>query len=302
MNLKKLILLAFCFVFVTAENICAQGPSGGGRMGAEWIDPVKEAPSGTEYHLFPTPSRGANTEASYLIYLPESYRKNSTVHYPVIYWLHGGRGSQREGAWMVQQIDKAIKAGEMPEVIMVLVQGLPTVRYVDTKDGTRPVEQVIIKDLIPHIDSNYRTIPDRRSRAIEGMSMGGVGSLRLGFKYPELFGVVSALAPSITEMKDEPQEVQENFGFDEAYYSQNSPWTIVKNQANKIKDKTKIRLLVGDEDKLLTLVTSYHHLLDSLNIEHQFEVIVGAQHRYDQIISKATFKPFSFWKDAFKNK
>ena len=301
MNSIKLILLAFCFVFVTTENIFAQGPSGGGRIGTEWIDPVKEAPSGTEYHLFPTLSRGANTEASYLIYLPESYQRNSTVHYPVIYWLHGGRGSQREGAWMVEQIDKAIKSGEMPEVIVVLVQGLPTVRYVDTKDGTRPVEQVIIKDLIPHIDSNYRTIPDRRSRAIEGMSMGGFGSLRLGFKYPELFGVVSALAPSITEMKDEPQEVQENFGFDEAYYAQNSPWTIVKNEANKIKNKTKIRLLVGDEDKLLKLVTSYHQLLDSLKIEHQFEVIVGAQHRYDQIISKAKFKPFSFWKDAFKN-
>jgi enterochelin esterase-like enzyme len=300
MNSIKLSLLAFCFFFVNAESVCAQGPSGGGRMGIEWIDPIKESPSGTEYHLFSTPSRGANTEASYLIYLPDSYRKNSLVHYPVIYWLHGGRGSQREGAWMVEQIDKAIKAGEMPEVIVVLVQGLPTVRYVDTKDGTRPVEQVIIKDLIPHIDLTYRTIPDRKSRAIEGMSMGGFGSLRLGFKYPELFGVVSALAPSITKMKDEPQEVQENFGFDEAYYAQNSPWTIVKNQASKIKDNTKIRLLVGDEDKLLPLVTSYHKLLDSLKIEHQFEVIAGAQHRYDQIISKATFKPFSFWKDAFK--
>ena len=300
MNSIKLILLAFCFVFVYAESIFAQGPSGGGRMGAEWIDPVKEVPSGTEYHLFSTPSRGANTEASYLIYLPQSYGKNNLVHYPVIYWLHGGRGSQREGAWMVEQIDRAIKAGEMPEVIMVLVQGLPTVRYIDTKDGTRPVEQVIIKDLIPHIDSNYRTIPDRRSRDIEGMSMGGFGSLRLGFKYPELFGVVSALAPSITEMKDEPQEVQENFGFDETYYLQNSPWTIVKNHAIEIKGKTKIRLLVGDEDKLLPLVTNYHHLLDSLKIEHQFEVIAGAQHRYDQIISKANFKPFLFWKDAFK--
>ncbi len=299
MNSLKINLFAFCFFILFAESIYAQGPSGGGRMGTEWIDPVKEAPEGTEYHLFSTPSRDANTEASYLIYLPENYRKNSRVHYPVIYWLHGGHGSQREGAWMVEQIDKAIKAGEMPEVIMVLVQGLPTVRYVDTKDGTRPVEQVIIKDLIPHIDLNYRTIPDRRSRAIEGMSMGGFGSLRLGFKYPELFGVVSALAPSITEMKDEPQEVQENFGFDEAYYAQNSPWTIVKNQANEIKDKTKVRLLVGDADKLLPLVTSYHQLLDSLKIEHQFEVIDGAQHRYDQIISKATFKPFSFWKDAF---
>jgi esterase/lipase superfamily enzyme len=94
--------------------------------------------------------------------------------------------------------------------------------------------------------------------------------------------------------------VQENFGFDETYYSQNSPWIIVKKQVNKIKDKTKVRLLVGDEDKLLPLVTNYHRLLDSLKIEHQFKVIAGARHQYNQIISKATFNTFSFWKDAFK--
>jgi enterochelin esterase-like enzyme len=298
MNIKIYWFLSF--IFTICVDLYAQGPSGGGRTGLEWIDPVKDTPYGTEYHLFSSPSRGANTQASYLIYLPKSYKTNSQLRYPVIYWLHGGRGSQREGGWMVDQIDKAISVGKMPEVIIVLVQGLPTVRYVDTKDGTRPVEKVIIKDLIPHIDSAYRTINDRKSRAIEGMSMGGYGALRLGFKYPELFGVVSALAPSITEMKDEPDEVQENYGFDENYYDQNSPWTIVKEQSIKIKDSTKIRLLVGDQDKLLTLVTNYHKLMDSLQIIHQFEVIAGAQHRYDQIISKANFDTFTFWANVFK--
>jgi enterochelin esterase-like enzyme len=298
MNTKIYWLLSF--IFTICVDLYAQGPSGGGRTGLEWIDPVKDAPSGTEYHLFSSPSRGANTQASYLIYMPKSYKTNSQLRYPVIYWLHGGRGSQREGVWMVDQIDKAISAGKMPEVIIVLVQGLPTVRYVDTKDGTRPVEKVIIKDLIPHIDSAYRTINDRKSRAIEGMSMGGYGCLRLGFKYPELFGVVSALAPSITEMKDEPEEVQENYGFDENYYYQSNPWTIIKEQSIKIKDSTKIRLLVGDQDKLLPLVTNYHKLMDSLQIIHQFEVIAGAQHRYDQIISKANFDTFTFWARVFE--
>jgi enterochelin esterase-like enzyme len=295
-----LLLLVLLCTISAPTKIYAQGPSGGGRSGLEWIDPVTEAPAGTAYHLFPTPSRGPNTQASYLIYLPPSYKTSNSSRYPVIYWLHGGRGSQREGGWMIQQMDSAIKAGLMPEVIVVLVQGLPTVRYVDTKDGTRPVEKVIIHDLIPHIDSNFRTIQDRESRAIEGMSMGGFGALRLGFKYPGLFGIVSALAPSITEMKDEPEEVQENFGFDENYYEINGPWAIVKENAGIIRNNTKVRLLVGDKDKLMGPVTKYHLLLDSLGIQHQFEVIAGAQHMYNQIIIMAKFNTFSFWANAFK--
>jgi enterochelin esterase-like enzyme len=291
--------LSSLVILLCSFDLMAQGPAGGGRTGEEWIDPIKDAPAGTTYHLFSTPSRGPETEASYLIYLPPGYRKNSGARYPVIYWLHGGRGSQREGAWMAEQIDKAISRKEMPEVIMVLVQGLPTVRYVNTKDGTRPVESVIIKDLVPHIDNTYRTINDRKSRGIEGMSMGGFGSLHLGFKFTDLFGVVSALAPSITEMADEPVEVRENFGFDESYYTANSPWTIVAEKANIIKGNTKVRLLVGDQDKLLPLVKQYHLLLDSLSIDHQFAIIAGAQHRYDEIISKANFNTFLFWTEAF---
>ena len=91
---------------------------------------------------------------------------------------------------MVARIDKEILAGKIPPFIVVLVQGLPSVRYINAKDGKRPVEDVIVKDLIPHIDATYRTVASREGRAIEGMSMGGYGALRLGFKYPELFGTV----------------------------------------------------------------------------------------------------------------
>jgi len=268
----------------------------------EWIDPVKEAPKYTSYQIFPSPSRGAKTMASYLIYLPPTYLKDSNKRFPVIYWLHGGGGSQREGAWMVEQIDKAIKDKTMPEVIIVLVQGLPSVRYVNTKDGTRPVEDVIIKDLLPHIDETYNTLPNREYRAIEGMSMGGYGALHLGLKYHELFGVVSALAPSILSMKNEPLPIQENFGYDEEYYKLNDPWTLIRQNTNFIKDKTKLRILIGDTyEKLSDVVYQYHLLLDSLKIKHQYDVISGAEHNYVDIISKAPFNTFSFWKNAFED-
>jgi len=87
---------------------------------------------------------------------------------------------------MVGRIDAAIRAGSVPSFIVILVQGLPDVRYINTKDGTRPLEDVIIKDLIPHVDGAYRTLAVRTSRAIEGMSMGGVRRPPPGVQVPRV--------------------------------------------------------------------------------------------------------------------
>ena len=169
----------------------------------------------------------------------------------------------------------------------------------NSKDGTRPVEDVIICDLIPNIDSTYRTIATRQGRAIEGMSMGGFGALRLGFKYPQLFGTVSALAPSIKPMQEEPMVVREPFGNDQAYWDEACPWNIVKQHAGEIRGHTHVRVFVGDQDPLLKPVTEYHELLNTLGIEHQFKVIAGAHHRYDEILTKSTVDELQFWKTAF---
>jgi len=291
----SLLFLSFCLA-----GAAAQGPDRDSmHHGNEWIDPNHSEPAGTHYHLFKTPSRGAGTEASYLIYLPPDYEKKPVQRFPVLYWLHGGAGSQLEGAWMVQRLDAEIRSGSLPPFLIVLVQGLPDVRYINSKDGTRPVENVIIHDLIPHIDATYRTIATRQGRAIEGMSMGGFGALRLGFKYPQLFGAVSALAPSIKPMAQEPEVVREPFGNDPAYWDEAGPWNIVKQHAGEIRGQTRLRLLVGDQDPLLAPVTDYHALLTSLGIEHQFAVVAGAHHRYDQIISGLPGDALQFWKAAF---
>jgi acetyl esterase/lipase len=281
----------------------AQSPgvaTAAGRGGSDaWIDPDTEEPSGTHYRLFPTPSRGPDTRASYLVYLPPDYQTSQTRRYPVLYWLHGGGGSQREGAWMVEKIDRAIREGSIPPFLVILVQGLPHVRYINAKDGTRPVEDVIIKDLLPHVDASYRTIPSRNSRAIEGMSMGGYGALRLGFKYPELFGTVSALAPSIKEMRDEPPVVTEPFGNDRAYFDAVGPWAMLVEYATAIRGRTTVRLLVGDQDPLQPFVRKYSELLDSLRIEHQLAVAPGADHTYRAIVERLPFDALHFWKTVF---
>ncbi len=65
-----------------------------------WVDPVTAVADGCRYVLYPTTQRGADTEGSFMIYLPKGYDE-SDARYPVIYYLHGGNGNQREGRWII---------------------------------------------------------------------------------------------------------------------------------------------------------------------------------------------------------
>jgi endo-1,4-beta-xylanase len=165
-----------------------------------------------------------------------------------------------------------------------------------------PVEDVIIKDLIPHIDATYRTIKLRDARGIDGMSMGGYGSFHLGFKYPELVGVVSSIAPSITTFEMERKEIlAPTFEDDTAYFYANSPSVLIQNNAGYIRKNTTIRLLVGDQDFLYDLIQKFHQQLNDLHINHQYAIAKGADHDYKEVISKLDFDSFTFWATAFKH-
>ena len=175
----------------------------------DWIDPVHAVPPGTRYVLYPSPQRGDSAFASCLVYLPESYQTNSLRRYPVLYYLHGGTGNQREVRWLTKRVDAAIREGRMEPLIIVAPQALPIGWYInanvsDSKVTSGPIEDVLIKDMIPFIDSNFRTIASREGRALEGFSMGGRGALMLAFKHPELFCAASSVAGAVVDWEEEP--------------------------------------------------------------------------------------------------
>ena len=272
------------------------------ELSEQWVDPVTDAPPGTTYHLFETPSRGKGTQGSYLIFLPPSYETSPARRYPVIYWLHGGFGNARQGAWAVEYLRKGIVAGLMPETIVVLPQALPVGWYVNSKDGKRPVEDVVIKDLIPHVDTTYRTIDRRESRGIEGMSMGGYGALHLGMKHPTLFGAISAVAPAILQdLSDEPRErTFDTFGDDETYYDANGPWVLARANAAALRRACAIRLLAGDQDaRLRSAIVAFRELLTQLGIPHQLSEVRGTGHVYEDILGGLGDEGFAFWRRVF---
>jgi enterochelin esterase-like enzyme len=296
------IVLLFAMLVMPVR---AQAPPGAARiaeLNEQWVDPVTDAPAGTTYRLFETASRGPGTKGSYLVYLPPSYERDSTRRYPVIYWLHGGFGNARQGGWAVEHLDRGIRAGLVPEAIVVLPQALPVGWYVNSKDGKRPIENVMIKDLIPHVDATYRTIARREGRGIEGMSMGGYGALHLGMKHPTMFGAISAVGPAILQdLKDEPRErTFDTFGDDEAYYDANGPWSLAREQADALRRGSTIRLLAGEEDARLRLaLVGLDQLLTELRVPHQFVEVNGAGHDYKAILAGMRDEDFAFWRQAF---
>src|SRR5579864_6402706 len=68
---------------------------------ANWLDPDKSEPAGTQYHTFQ--SKLAGGEVSYLVHLPATYETEQAQRYATVYWLHGLNGNQRAGTTFVEQ-------------------------------------------------------------------------------------------------------------------------------------------------------------------------------------------------------
>jgi enterochelin esterase-like enzyme len=268
-----------------------------------WVDPDRSAPAGTTYETFF--SRTIGRQVSYLIYLPPDYQSAVNKRYPVIYWLHSLGSTQREGAaTFVPRLDAAIRSREAPAAIVVLVNGLGDSRFCDSYDGKQPVESVIIGDLIPHIDTTYRTVATRAGRAVEGFSMGGFGAAHLGFKYPEVFGAVSVLSGALWDAESvaTPPRARlygRNFGGKKEYFEENSPWNLVAWNADAIRGRTLVRVVAGDRDGLSVLSQKYHELLETLHIEHEYSLLPGIGHDEVGIFRGLEKRMFSFYATAF---
>ena len=140
------------------------------------------------------PSAAMNKTYKAAIVFPKAYAK-SKASFPVLYLLHGGYGHFDD--WLSKTPDKSLvkDLSDQYNIIIVMPEGEIFSYYVDSPiDPNSKFETYIIKEVIPFIDSKYRTINDKKGRLITGLSMGGFGSLYLSTKHPDLFAAAGSMS------------------------------------------------------------------------------------------------------------
>lgn len=133
------------------------------------------------------------------VFLPPSYAKEKSRHYPVVYALHGyfiGAEQWTHEIHVPQTVEGAFAQGAQ-EMIVVLPDSktLHSGSMYSSSVTTGDFEKFVSHDLVAYIDAHYRTIPDRASRGLVGHSMGGYGAARIGMKHADVFGALYIMSP-----------------------------------------------------------------------------------------------------------
>jgi endo-1,4-beta-xylanase len=150
-----------------------------------WVNPPAKPIPNVEHRILHSPSM--RRDVGYCVYTPPEYAEEKTKRYPVIYFLHGMGGNESmDAGGFPSVLEKAMRAGKFPPAICVFPNGMKS-EYRDDKAKNVLVETMIIRELLPRIDRDYRTIAKREGRVVCGFSMGGMGALRFAFKYPDKF-------------------------------------------------------------------------------------------------------------------
>ena len=152
---------------------------------------LKNVPHGQlrEIHFF---SKSTDSVRHAFVYTPPGYDQDLEKRYPVLYLQHGW--GENEYGWGAQGyapliMDNLITEGKTKPFIIVMTYGMTN----DTQPGgirnfdIKPFETVLIDELIPYTDSNFRTLSDQPNRAMAGLSMGGMETKTITLKHPAKF-------------------------------------------------------------------------------------------------------------------
>lgn len=161
---------------------------------------LKNVPHGhVQQVLFPSPSTGTSRRA--FVYTPAGYEKGKEK-YPVLYLQHGW--GEDETAWMNQGranliMDNLIAEGKIKPFIIVNTYGMTNeVKFGKIREfKIEPFQTVLINELIPYIDANFRTLANKDNRAMAGLSMGGMETKMITLNNPDVFSYYGLLSGGV---------------------------------------------------------------------------------------------------------
>jgi S-formylglutathione hydrolase len=224
------------------------------------------------------------------IYTPSTADRGARL--PLMVLLHGGNGSDLDLLRLLPGIDGAIRDGRIPPMVIAMPSAGRSL-YMDFKDGSQRWESFILGELLAYLRRTFPVGSDRRHTFIGGISMGGLGSLRLAFKHPAAFGAVAAVEPAVEPAlawRDVGPRVKfwrpeavlaPMFGtpVDEAYWAANNPSSIARSDPTRLYD-LPVYIEVGDQDMLYLAegVEFLHRILFEAGVGHEYRLVRGADH------------------------
>ena len=173
---------------------------------------VKDVPHGkVSQILVPSPSTGVHRRA--FVYTPPGYDVDPGKRYPVLYLQHGW--GEDETAWFNQGhanliMDNLIAEGKSLPFLIVTTYGMTNVIRPGQPGGLsafkiEPFQTFLLDELMPYVDANFRTVPDRNHRAMAGLSMGGFETHTITLNKPDVFNYYGLMSGGIytpEEIKD----------------------------------------------------------------------------------------------------
>ena len=247
---------------------------------------------------YDSPTIGAKRKM--MVYTPAGYDDNKKAKYPVLYLLHGGGGD--EEAWLslgraAQILDNLIAEGKAVPMLIVMPNGNSNqiqshINDIPGQEASTLMQNDIqsdlyvtslIKDIIPYIDSHYRTIAKKEGRAISGLSMGGGHTLRTNYLFPGYFNYI---CPQSTGAHPHNQKTT-SYAFDED--------TLYKYLEGIKKAGYKLFWLgCGDVDPWFAEAQELDRLLTQHGMPHTFYVTGGGHEWKNWRHYLDTFAPLLF--------
>jgi enterochelin esterase-like enzyme len=175
---------------------------------------AKTGPKGSMHQIW-YDSKTLDLTRRMQVYTPPGY-EDSKEAYPVLYLLHGGGGD--EEAWptlgvAANILDNLITAGKAKPMIVVMTNGNPGQAAANVVSPAIPAsmlpvggmgsmlfEKSLVADVIPYIENHFRAKKNKESRALTGLSMGGLQTMNTSFEHPSLFNYIGVMSMGFADM------------------------------------------------------------------------------------------------------